>query len=140
MYRKALPILLITLPATATADHLSGGFGLQSASPIWTESASTLKAGKISFGVRSEFLKLRSFSDEKLVQLRKADGAANPEYYDGKSHTIAVVSPDMAKNIETLEKQSSNGMLYSKPNQIKKYVLIIIAICLVAALYLVLNR
>lgn len=65
---------------------------------------------------------------------------ANPEYYDGKSHTIAVVSPDMAKNIETLEKQSSNGMLYSKPNQVKKYVLIIIAICLVAALYLVLNR
>lgn len=82
MYRKTLPLLFATIPMTATADHLAGGFGLQSASPIWTESASTLKAGQVSFGVRSEYLKLRSFSDEKLVELRKADAAANPEFYE----------------------------------------------------------
>ncbi|PKG51796.1 ribosomal protein L7/L12 [Olleya sp. 1-3] len=65
---------------------------------------------------------------------------ANPEYYDGKPHTIAFEVPDMDKDIQNIKKQSSNGMLYSKPNQVKKYVLIILAICLVAALYLFLNQ
>ena len=57
-----------------------------------------------------------------------------------KPHTIAFEVPDMDKDIQNIKKQSSNGMLYSKPNQVKKYVLIILAICLVAALYLFLNK
>lgn len=82
MYCKALPLLLIALPSATMADHLSGGFGLQSSAPFWTESAQTLKQGKFAFGLRSEFSQLRPFSDSKLVALRKADAAANPELYE----------------------------------------------------------
>jgi hypothetical protein len=82
MYRKVLPLLLSALPVTAMGDHLSGGFGLQSSAPFWTESAQTLQQGKFAFGLRTEYSQLRPFSDQKLIALRNADVAANPEFYD----------------------------------------------------------
>lgn len=82
MYRKALPFVLICIPATTLADHLSGGFGLMSAAPFWTESALTLNKGQFAFGIRTEYQKLRPFSDSKLVALRLADQQANPEFYE----------------------------------------------------------
>lgn len=81
MFRKTLPLLLAALPVTAMADHLSGGFGLQSSAPFWTESANTLNKNQFAFGLRTEYSNLRPFSDSKLVDLRKADAAANPELY-----------------------------------------------------------
>lgn len=82
MYHKALPLLFLSIPSMAMADHLSGGFGLMSAAPFWTESALTLNKGQYAFGLRTEYQKLRPFSDSELVALRKADGAANPEFYE----------------------------------------------------------
>lgn len=81
MYRKTLPLLFTVLPSMAVADHLSGGFGLQSAAPFWTDGPQTLKAGKFNFGFRGDYQKLRAMSDSELVALRKADIAAHPEFY-----------------------------------------------------------
>lgn len=81
MYRKVLPLLLVAIPSTATADHLSGGFGLQSSAPFWTESAQTLNSGQIAAGVRAEYQQLRPYDDAKLSTLRREDGAANPDLY-----------------------------------------------------------
>ena len=81
MYRKVLPLIIVAIPSTAMADHLSGGFGLQSSAPFWTESAQTLNKGKIAAGLRAEYQQLRPFSDAKLSALRRADGAANPGLY-----------------------------------------------------------
>lgn len=81
MYRKTLPLLLAVLPLSAMADHMSGGFGLQTSSPFWTDSADTLPKGKFNFGVRAEYNQLRPFTDGKLVSLRKADARANPDLY-----------------------------------------------------------
>jgi hypothetical protein len=86
MYRKALPLLLATLPVTAMADHLSGGFGLQSSAPFWTESAQTLQKGKFAFGLRSEYANLRPLSDSKLAALRTSDREANPSFYPSGHH------------------------------------------------------
>lgn len=82
MYRKTLPIILASLPSITLADHLSGGFGLQSASPYWTESPQTLQAGKFSFGLRGEYQKLRAISDSELQALRRADAIQNPQFYE----------------------------------------------------------
>ncbi|MFZ2405755.1 MAG: hypothetical protein WAW41_11500 [Methylobacter sp.] len=85
MHRKVLPFLLIAIPSTAMADHLSGGFGLMSSAPFWTESAQTLNAGQIAAGVRAEYQQLRPYDDAKLIALREADLAANPELYSHAS-------------------------------------------------------
>lgn len=74
--------LLSFTAISAHADHLSGGFGLQIAAPFWTGSPITLNQGQFNFGVRTQFQKLRSFSDEKLVALRKEDAINNPELYE----------------------------------------------------------
>jgi len=42
----------------------------------------TLNKGQFAFGLRTEYSNLRPFSDSKLVDLRKADAAANPELYE----------------------------------------------------------
>ncbi|MGR9114224.1 MAG: transporter [Gammaproteobacteria bacterium] len=81
MKRIVLPVFLFSIPSAAMADHLSGGFGLQSAAPFWTESAQTLKKGQFSFGLRTQYQKLRPFSDNKLRALREADALANPSFY-----------------------------------------------------------
>lgn len=82
MYRKSLPLLLAALPMTAMGDHLAGGFGLMSSAPFWTESSLTLQKGQFAAGLRADYLQLRDFSDQKLIDLRKADAAANPELYE----------------------------------------------------------
>ena len=81
-YHRFLPLLLLGLPVTTMADHMAGGFGLQSSAPFWTESSQTLQQGKFFFGVRSQLQKLRSFSDNDLIQLRNADVALNPDFYE----------------------------------------------------------
>ncbi|MGR8931297.1 MAG: hypothetical protein ACU836_11690 [Gammaproteobacteria bacterium] len=81
MYRKILPLTVLCLPPVSLADHLSGGFGLQSAAPFWTEGPQTLKAGKFNVGFRGDYQKLRAMSDQELIALRIADAVANPELY-----------------------------------------------------------
>jgi len=82
MYRKTIPLLLSCMPSVVLADHLSGGFGLISTAPFWTETPQTLNAGKFVLGFRGDYLKLRGMSDGDLIALRKADAAANPDLYE----------------------------------------------------------
>lgn len=84
MYRKAIPLLLIAAPTISLADHLSGGFGLQSATPFWTDSAQTLQAGRFSFGLRGEYQKMRAISEQDLKALRTADALQNPDLYENE--------------------------------------------------------
>ncbi|MGR9073788.1 MAG: transporter [Gammaproteobacteria bacterium] len=66
-------ILFLIQSHPATADHASVGLGVGTASPISTETAVTLPKGKWAVGVRSEYIKLNSFSAGKLQQLHGED-------------------------------------------------------------------
>ena len=100
MFRKILPLLALTVPSLGLADHLSGGFGLQSASPFWTDSPQTLQAGKFSFGLRGEYQKMRAISESELAALRKADVDANPELY---GHDAPENAHDLQANLHNVD-------------------------------------
>lgn len=65
-------LLYLSLYSSALlADHTSIGVGSGVASPIMTESAMVLPQGKLSLGLRSEFIDFNEFSDEQLTHLRE---------------------------------------------------------------------
>jgi hypothetical protein len=67
----------LVLCRTALADHLSGGFGLETAAPITTDSPLPLARGGWSFGFRFEYTDFDAFSDRELLQLRGSDPEAD---------------------------------------------------------------
>lgn len=66
---KQLTLLITLLSSTlpAFADHPSIGFGQASSGPIATLTASTLKAGKWSAGIKTEIIENDAFSERELV-------------------------------------------------------------------------
>jgi len=66
--------ILTSIPAAA--DHAALGLGGSAGSPINTESALTLPAGRWSAGWRSEYINQRRFSDQRLedTELHSTDG------------------------------------------------------------------
>jgi hypothetical protein len=74
---KGFFLLLSMFCFSAFADHASIGLGAGTAAPIATESGMTLPNGKWSIGMRTEYIKLRQFSDSKLQGLRIEDNDAD---------------------------------------------------------------
>ncbi len=73
----------------AQADHLSGGFGIEQAAPINTESAVPLRRNGWTLGLRTEYVDQDTFGDVELINLRGADinrdGEANEDLHSTKS-------------------------------------------------------
>ena len=77
MQKKLLPLIISIIPGVTLADHASIGLGVGTASPIATESALTLPKGRISTGVRTEYIQFDEYSDTKLQKLREEDPDAD---------------------------------------------------------------
>lgn len=61
-------LYIIFLAASASAHHPSGGAGLVQTGPINTTPASTLQKGLFSFGLQTEYIKLKAFSEARLMR------------------------------------------------------------------------
>ncbi|MCI0605318.1 hypothetical protein L0156_20230 [bacterium] len=64
---------LLLISRAAVADHPSAGFGADSTGPIITVSATTLAEGEWSFSSRLEYLNLKTFTDEELIEFAEED-------------------------------------------------------------------
>ncbi|MGZ4999679.1 MAG: transporter [Methylomonas sp.] len=80
MYRKALPLVLASLPSIALADHGSLGFGVGTASPIVTQTGITLPTGMWAGGVITQFINFKSTSDQQLLDAQQAHGDVHSVY------------------------------------------------------------
>ena len=74
---KGFILIWPMLSFSTFADHASIGLGVGMAAPIATESGMTLPDGKWAVGMRTEYIKFRQFSDEKLQRLRIEDDDAD---------------------------------------------------------------
>jgi outer membrane putative beta-barrel porin/alpha-amylase len=75
-FRKSLTPLLL-FPAISMADHTSINLSSGTASPIATESALTLPAGKWAGSLRTEYVRNKGYSDTELQNLRAEDSEAD---------------------------------------------------------------
>ncbi len=69
----AIFVFLYCCTTPLHADHLSGGFGLDQASAVNTESAIPLTRGAWSIGLRSEYVDNETIFDDDLIDLRAED-------------------------------------------------------------------
>lgn len=74
----ALTAGLMVHGVAARADHGSMGFGLGTASPMITDTAVTLPEGKFAFGLRTQYISFKRFSDDFI-------NAKNDEFHESDS-------------------------------------------------------